>query len=118
MEWPYRKLQPPGTRLHWCRRGTGGGKGWEGDHVPSRIYHLCTRLWRWPLLTQTDGTTQIRAMKCQETKEALIPSTSTDFPINTPESTSEFSHWNSLDLNTIAVTVPHMLIIRLNINFS
>lgn len=67
---------------------------------------------------KTDGTTQIRAMKCQETKEALIPSTSTDFPINTPESTSEFSHWNSLDLNSIAVTVPHMLIIRLNIHFS
>lgn len=99
MEWPYRKLQPPGTRLHWWRWGRGGGKAGKEFMSPAEFTIFVLDCGGGRSSHKTDGTTQIRAMKCQETKEALIPSTSTDFPINTPESTSEFSHWNSLDLN-------------------
>lgn len=88
----------------WGRGGERGG--WDGVVSPAERTIFVLGRGGGSSSHETDGTAQIRARKCHETKEPLIPSTSAEFPTNTPESTSEFSHWNSLDLNRSSYDSP------------
>lgn len=110
-EWPYRKRQPLGGR-----EGREEGKAWKEIMSPAEFTIFVLDCGSSSSSHKTDGTTQIRATKCQETKDPLIP-LFLQISQSIPQSRLLNFRIGTLSIGiTTAITVPHMLILRLNIN--